>query len=1467
MPYRKKPLLPTFTGSLLAAFMLAIALTGPVHAAIVWSFANDFSTTQNPNGDWRYGWVSTLSGSMGLYTQINRLEIGVPEWRFGTDDVLSHGMICKNTTGAVVPANYSTQYLEIAMAGLHPGNTGDFATARWTAPSAMLVTVAASFSGQSFDGGGTTTDVHVLRNGASLFDGVVNGFAGRAAQGYSDAFGPSPTQSFSTTLPVAAGDIIDFCVGYGNGTYSYDITGLSATISARDDVGLLTGTVRSSLPGNPLLPGAVVKLADGSASASAGADGKYSLLLPIGAQQVVVTYPGLRQATAQVEISGGATVTRDFTLTPDYGPVYFVSPTGDDSADGRSPSTAWRTISNGDARGIVAPGDTVIVAEGSYPQVDYQGVKLNLSGAPGQPITYKAVGRVVIDQTGVAKPTSTSYGILSSGHHVVIDGFEIIGSQWGVCLDSGSHDNVVTGCTIHDLQPGDPASSDLAGQCGGVYINSSSGNLVHHNLIYNIGAPGGPAAACVMIGGPSTGNSIYNNTLANAWAGVHAWDNTSTSGALDIRNNIVTGMRDHGVDFGQSTGCTGSHNLFFANALDYGENAAPGDGDLIADPLFVPGSYLLQGNSPAVDAGESVGLPFLGTGPDMGAFEYVPQIASRIGHAKSLADGQPVHLFEAKAVTAASLTFSDGSFYIEEPDRASGIRVLPAQGLPPVSVGDRIRLRGSMATEASGERVINAYSIDSQSPGTALGPLGVSGKAVAAKAGLNPRGLLVRTSGWVTYSAPDGSYAYIDDGSGAQDGSGRVGIRVAISGLVMQTLTTPARDQFMIVTGVLGAFRDGGAAGPLLRPRGGSDLEILPVLPGETTKRRHWAEDNLSDSAAAPPFSFTYNGQPSSELLASWDRTYSTCRLDDKGTQRMLTYTDPATGLQIKCVSVEYDAYPTLEWTVYLTNTSSADTPIIENLQALNATLNIGLADPVLHYNVGSLAQQSDYQPVDASLANGTSVRLGASGGRPSESYLPYVNIEAEGSGAILAIGWPGQWTALFTGRPNGAVEIIAGQELTSFRLHPGEQVRTPLIALQFYNGDRARSQNVWRRWMLDYNVPRPGGEPIPPRLSTMTWFSTPSYGISNTATELYFMNRLISAGIYPDVWWVDAGWYQCSGDWVNTGTWEIDYSRYPNGLVEVFDQAHAKGMRSMVWFEPERVTPGSWLATNHQSWLLGSPGGWQLLDLGNADAWNWLVNHIDGLMTSQGIDDYRQDFNISPLGYWRSKDAADRQGITEIKYVMGYLAFWDELQRRHPGMLIDSCASGGRRNDLETLRRAVPLWRTDYTFEPVGTQGATYGISSWMPYNGTGFQSTDTYTFRSNMALSSCSCIDLSNASLDMAKLKTLCDQWAAIIPYRFGDYYPLTPYNLAANSWMAWQFDRPETGQGVVQAFRRSYSATASLVVKLSGLDPNATYTLTNIDGGSPLTRTGQSLMQTGLTIIPGYAPAAVVVFYERN
>ena len=69
-------------------------------------------------------------------------------------------------------------------------------------------------------------------------------------------------------------------------------------------------------------------------------------------------------------------------------------------------------------------------------------------------------------------------------------------------------------------------------------------------------------------------------------------------------------------------------------------------------------------------------------------------------------------------------------------------------------------------------------------------------------------------------------------------------------------------------------------------------------------------------------------------------------------------------------------------------------------------------------------------------------------------------------------------------------------------------------------------------------------------------------------------------------------GHFPASPNWTNTGTWEPDPQRYPNGLKETTDHAHKLGMKYVTWFEPERVTPGSWLYEERPQWLLGKDGG-----------------------------------------------------------------------------------------------------------------------------------------------------------------------------------------------------------------------------------------------------------------------------------
>ena len=623
-----------------------------------------------------------------------------------------------------------------------------------------------------------------------------------------------------------------------------------------------------------------------------------------------------------------------------------------------------------------------------------------------------------------------------------------------------------------------------------------------------------------------------------------------------------------------------------------------------------------------------------------------------------------------------------------------------------------------------------------------------------------------------------------------------------------------------------------------------------------------------------PPFSFNYGGRPSAEFLPGWKIKRSSRKIDDQRTEHVVTYAEPSPGLVIRCVATEYHDFPTVEWTLYFKNAGNTDTPIVQNIQALDLRLQRPPGNEyVLHHNRGDSCTPDSFEPLTTELGPGAEEKFAPAGGRSTNGQWPYYHVRWGKVGLIAVVAWPGQWAASFARDQQDSLRIQAGQELTHFTLHAGEEIRTPLVVLQFCRGERLEAQNLWRRWMLSHNVPRTNGAVPDPMFTSCSGGFFPGLKC-NEKDELRFIDTFASHGVKLDYWWMDAGWYPCDA-WPVVGTWEVDRTRFPRGLRAISDHAHSKGSKLILWFEPERVAPGTWLYEQRSDWLLGNDGGQKLLNLGNSEARAWLVDHIDKLIVEQGIDLYRQDFNMAPLGSWRAADAEDRQGLTEIRHVEGYLAYWDELRRRHPGMLIDSCASGGRRNDLETMRRAVPLLRSDYqsfngdpSFAP-GNQCHTYGLAAWLPYFGTGTYYTKQsplYAARSYFCPAFGFCADVRRNDIDWEIYRRLEDDWRSVAPYMLGDFYPLTPYSLDEGVWIAWQFHRVDLDGGVVQVFRRKESIYESARLRLHGLEPKGRYELDDIDTPGTSEMTGHDLAKIGLPVANEDRPSATIIRYRR-
>lgn len=643
-----------------------------------------------------------------------------------------------------------------------------------------------------------------------------------------------------------------------------------------------------------------------------------------------------------------------------------------------------------------------------------------------------------------------------------------------------------------------------------------------------------------------------------------------------------------------------------------------------------------------------------------------------------------------------------------------------------------------------------------------------------------------------------------------------------------------------------------------------------------------WGKAHFWGTQAALPFSFIYDGRASERLLPDWTRTCQTTKLDAVRTQYVMRWTDSRTPLEVRCAAVTYADYPVIEWTVYLKNAGTNDAPLLENIQGLDLRVARGAeSEFILHGIKGDFCKADSFEPYRLTLATNAVEKFAppAHSGKSCDGARgwPYFNLQYPGGGIILAVGWPGQWSASFARDGQAGLRVQAGQALTRLRLKPGEEIRTPLTALLFWEGaDVVEAQNLWRRWYRAHTLPRVNGKPQP---------AVAQIQVGGFEKDTAYVQTFIDAGIHVDLCWRDAGgsrgsvWFK-AGDgpykepgmiWLNSGTWEVDPAKFPNGFRPFSDWIRARGMQFVLWFEPERVgDPDSWLAKNHPEWLLPGTSHGALLDEGNPAARRWLTDHVSGMIASQGIDWYREDMNGGgPLPAWRRHDVPDRQGMTENLYVQGHLAFWDELRRRHPHLRIDSCASGGRRNDLETMRRAVPLLRSDFQFARMegvveGNQGHTYGLSSWLPFQGTGAYLYDAYAYRSfylpSFGMGHLTAENRTAQQRAYAECRKIAPMMLA------GDYYPLTPYSLKPDQWIGWQFNRREEGDGVVQAFRRASCADQSKTVMLRGLDPAAQYEITNFDAEGTARSSGEDLMKKGLAVTIKDKPGSAVILYRR-
>lgn len=634
-----------------------------------------------------------------------------------------------------------------------------------------------------------------------------------------------------------------------------------------------------------------------------------------------------------------------------------------------------------------------------------------------------------------------------------------------------------------------------------------------------------------------------------------------------------------------------------------------------------------------------------------------------------------------------------------------------------------------------------------------------------------------------------------------------------------------------------------------------------------------WIERHFS-KGTTPPFSFNYDGVSSDLLLKKWTFSKSApVALENGETQRSFFWTDKGTGLRVECRVKTFNDFNAMEWTLYFKNQSSGNSGQISDVKAADIDLKSRReGDWSLFYARGSDAGKHDFMAQTKEYSVGDSLVMIPNLGRSSSVSFPYFNVKTPEGGMVFAIGWTGSWKAEIIRPEQDCFRVSTGLKNLNTYLLPGEEIRTPLTAMIPWQGeDRMDGQNILRQFIMRHHYPRAGGYPVEPPICSSFNYGDPSpcneYTCMTSEYARALIHRYEEFGLLPEIFWLDAGWYEKASDWRNgynwanaVGNWKVDRKRFPGGLGDIADVAHEVGCQFMVWFEPERAIKDSYLAYEHPEYMLLAGGGKAvpheidrktqdsfLVNLGDEDANKWLRENVAKLIRDNRIDHYRQDYNIDPEWFWYSNDEPGRNGICEIRYISGLYKFWDYLCSEFPNLFIDNCAGGGRRLDLEATSRSIPLWRTDYNYgEPIGYQCHTYGLSQWLPVSGTCLAKSDVFSTRSSYGAAVTFNWKITSAGFNILEMQKRLAEFHDIRPYFLEDFYPLSGYGDTTSDaiWLAYQLDRKSDRSGRIVAFRRSQCPQEKIVVKLRGLDQSAVYELEDQDTMDCVEKTGAEL-----------------------
>lgn len=386
-------------------------------------------------------------------------------------------------------------------------------------------------------------------------------------------------------------------------------------------------------------------------------------------------------------------------------------------------------------------------------------------------------------------------------------------------------------------------------------------------------------------------------------------------------------------------------------------------------------------------------------------------------------------------------------------------------------------------------------------------------------------------------------------------------------------------------------------------------------------------------------------------------------------------------------------------WTS-VTNTGNED---ISFEKLFSAELTLPSKKPYTFKNTnGSWA--GEFIETNTTVEGGTAVfesRRGISGHNNVPSFIAYQNADEKiGDVYFASLAYSGNFKICASRDLYNTTRVMLGLNDFDFAylLKPSESFDTPKVFCGNTQGfgDMSRQMN---RFALDYVLPKPyNKKPLPVLYNS--WEAT--YFDVSSENQCALAERAAEMGV--ELFVMDDGWFGArKDDHAGLGDWFVNREKFPNGLTELIEKVNSLGMDFGLWVEPEMVNPDSDLFRAHPDWTYHYPNrkahelrNQLVLNMTRQDVQAYIFGLLDTLLTENNIKYFKWDMNRA-----LSETGAENLEEPKMLWVLHTKAVYDivdKLKKKHPGVTIESCCSGGGRSDLGALEHFDMVWTSDNT-------------------------------------------------------------------------------------------------------------------------------------------------------------------------